>query len=252
MGGAASTPAQRKETLRKMKSGLVYDIVPKDTFLEDWNQFVQNDRYEVSISFNNTPNWADQHAADFFLTIPGVDDPVDLRSYIAHRIASLNWVNTLHQVNRRYCLSYEDKQVIPATVTKISSTGKETHKSIEIRIIIKGDEEYQKATVEWPEVVAPCKELVLHAKPCWKFADNSIRLNSPGGKQFALVTSIGDNDATYPQPESITGDMLQATVDRYYAMWNTTEAAKVFKSYLQAEYDGKLQKKKTFATFRKT
>eukprot|EP00906_Rhabdomonas_costata_P028646 RCo040538 len=222
MGSITSKSAVRRTTVLRADTQIVVEHYAEGTYLENYG-FLKTDRFEFSVCLSPSPTWAEEQAEKMMLCYPNAEEPVDIRKYIAHKIALLNWLNGHPRLGGRFCISLEDRDVATEVVKVRRGNDKVVEKEVELQVVIKGDADYIKTKVLTPTVVGPCRNLIALATPDWKHNDtNAVRLLDGHRKKFSAIMDLNSGDS--PPVEMYTHDMLQDQVDQFYTKWTASRA----------------------------
>eukprot|EP00995_Heteronema_vittatum_P000808 NODE_1110_length_1066_cov_710.593904_g497_i1.p1 GENE.NODE_1110_length_1066_cov_710.593904_g497_i1~~NODE_1110_length_1066_cov_710.593904_g497_i1.p1 ORF type:complete len:239 (-),score=40.00 NODE_1110_length_1066_cov_710.593904_g497_i1:270-986(-) len=224
MGSCASADVKTSSTVRKIETGVVLDSYAAETYLENYG-FLQADRYVFTISFTNSPTWAEDNSSKMLVKLPLSDEVVDVRKYVAHKVAMLNWLNNQSRVAHHFVIAMEDRQVLPITITQTRSSGRQVDRKLEIQVVIKGDAEFNRTKTLWPEFVAPVRDLIGFAEPDWNKNGNALRLVDGYDKRFSGIPELEGEDS--PSLEEFAHEHLQAQINKYYEKWSLSMAYNV-------------------------
>eukprot|EP01012_Entosiphon_sulcatum_P008466 TRINITY_DN145_c0_g1_i3.p1 TRINITY_DN145_c0_g1~~TRINITY_DN145_c0_g1_i3.p1 ORF type:complete len:200 (-),score=32.99 TRINITY_DN145_c0_g1_i3:196-795(-) len=180
MGACVSTnEAKNLYKLQVLETNVVIESFAKGNYVDN-EGFLQRDRFQIVVTFNQSKQWAEDNKEKFFLHIPMASSTIDLRPFIAYKVALINWLNDQKSLQKHFCMALQDKSFSCVPITTQRTSGRVIDKTVEIGVIIKGDEDFNKCDVKWPQLTAACKDLVAYAAPDYSTTGNTIKLIDGG------------------------------------------------------------------------
>eukprot|EP00996_Jenningsia_fusiforme_P003189 NODE_3996_length_880_cov_3.717208_g3684_i0.p1 GENE.NODE_3996_length_880_cov_3.717208_g3684_i0~~NODE_3996_length_880_cov_3.717208_g3684_i0.p1 ORF type:complete len:242 (-),score=36.60 NODE_3996_length_880_cov_3.717208_g3684_i0:61-786(-) len=240
MGSCASSELRSQATLRIVERGVSVERIDKESYVENYG-FLQCDRYVASVILKPSETWVADHRDLMQLEFGTEPNIIDIRKYIAHKVAVINWLNQQAFAKNHYFLSIEDKEVAEMTVDVLRNSGRKDVQQVQLSIIIKGDADYMKCKLTCPEALKGVREVVGCAAPDWDVPTNGVRLLDGTGRRIGGA-NLDSEDLSPPRLEDFTPDMLQVEINRYYKRWFQAPGYTLLQSQLKYESEKRASK----------